>query len=372
MADIPVELLQAIVDWVEDTPVLFNLRLASRTFNAIATPRVFRVLTVRDRVQSADGLAMIQNGLEDTTDAVQEIVFQGDPESEYTWRDEEVSGETGRHALCAAFSGLAKFRNLKTLRFKFHSSFREVSDEPSHFLLLQLGLFEVLANHPPPPLVSLMLHHIISVPNDIYTHEGFQNIFRPLTTLSISVLSENQSGSSYLSAPVAQFWGTSIPSMLTNAQYLTSLSLRTNYPVGVVPALPLAAIDFPALTALSLHNFILDPSSAEHDILEFVVRHKATLTHLKLSACEVFGGEARVYQRPWHVVLRRLQTELSRLRSFQLTEYDHAHDDHFEESRGPFGYLFLVDGHRYHGDDHVERGADRAALKSFMSTVAAR
>ncbi|KAJ7664343.1 hypothetical protein DFH06DRAFT_322156 [Mycena polygramma] len=373
MVDIPVELLQAIVDWVEDTPVLFNLRLASRTFNAIATPRVFGVLTVRDSVQSAEGLVLIQNGLEDTTtDAIQEIVFQGDPKTDHTWRDEEVSGETGRQALCAAFSGLAKFRNLKILRFQFYHCFREFSDEPSHFLLLQQGLFEALAAHPPLPLDSLTLYHIISAPDNIYTHEGFQNIFRPLTTLSISVLSENQSGNAYLSAPLGQFWGTSIPSMLMNARCLTSLSLRTNYPVGVVPALPITTIDLPALTALSLYNFVLDPSSAEHDILEFVVRHKATLTHLKLSACEVFGGEARVYQRPWDAVLRRLETELYRLRSFQLMENDRTPYGSYEESRGPFGYLFLVDGHHYHADDHAEPGEDRAALKSLMSTVAAR
>ncbi|KAJ6456638.1 hypothetical protein C8R47DRAFT_1165248 [Mycena vitilis] len=372
MADIPVELMRSIVDWIANASVLFTLRLGSKTFNAIATPRVFGVLNVRDSVQSANGLALIQNGLEDTTDAIQEIIFEGNPGAEHTWRDEEISGERGRDALCTAFSGLAKFRNLKTLRFKFYSTFTEVSDEPSHFLLLQQGLFEALAAQPPPPLDSLTLHHIISAPNDIYTHEGFQNIFRPLTTLSISVLSENQSGNAYLSAPLGQFWDTSIPSMLKNARCLTSLSLRTNYPVGVVPALPITTINIRALTALSLYNFVLDPSSADHDILDLVVRHKATLTHLKLSACEVFGGEARVYQRPWHAVLRRLETELSSLHSFQLMENDRSPDGFHEETRGPFGYLFLVDGHHYHADDHAEPGEDRAALRSLMSAVAAR
>jgi hypothetical protein len=42
MSDIPVELLLAILGWIEDTAVLFNLHLVSKTFNTIAASTVLR------------------------------------------------------------------------------------------------------------------------------------------------------------------------------------------------------------------------------------------------------------------------------------------------------------------------------------------
>ncbi|KAJ6523294.1 hypothetical protein B0H19DRAFT_651849 [Mycena capillaripes] len=376
MSDVPVELLLAIVDWVEDNSILFSLRLASKTLNAVATPLVFRVITLKDSAESAAGLALLQNGGEMTTNAVQEIVFRGvDVES----IDEDTSGKAVREALCAAFSGLAKFCNLKTLRLDFYCHFRELPlpAEPSHFRLLQRGLFAALAAYPPPPLDSLTLTSVIALPDSIYTQETFQNIFRPLTTLYISVLTDNQSHGAYLQAPVCDFWEVSIPSILRSAPRITWLTIRTNHPVGVVPASPLATIHFPALTTLSLRNFILDASrSVDHDVLEFIVRHKATLKHLALDACEVYGGETRVYRRPWHVVLQRLQHELSALRSFHVGTYDGDDFDEDEDEDWSYyrrlGYLFLVPGMHYHADDRVDTKADHDALRSLLSTVESR
>ncbi|KAF8190386.1 hypothetical protein K438DRAFT_1971249 [Mycena galopus ATCC 62051] len=146
MSQLPVELLLAIVGWIKDPAVLFNLRLAPKTFNAVVAPLLSRVLTMRDDLRSAQGLACLQAGGLATRNPVGEIAFQGDPIDGGSWRDEHISGQAGRAALFAAFSGLTKFCDLRILRFKFHDKFREPGattspHNPSHFLLLQLGLF---------------------------------------------------------------------------------------------------------------------------------------------------------------------------------------------------------------------------------------
>ncbi|KAF8190385.1 hypothetical protein K438DRAFT_924304 [Mycena galopus ATCC 62051] len=408
MSQLPLELLLAIVELIvaEDTAAALEIRLVSKTFNALVAPLAFRVLSVRDSVQSAEGLACMQAGDTATINAVQEIVFRGNPEdsdsydenAEYedadedandedaddeeadSLGDEDVSGKEGRDALFAAFSGLTKFCNLKILRFEFHSKFRELgtSDNPSHFLLLQTGLFAVLAAHPPPSLTSLALHNLIAIPHNIYATDAFQNIFRPLTALDVTVIADGGRGygfdtvndRGYNDPQLCDFWETSIPSILKNATNLISLALGSNYPqVGVRPSLPLAGIHLPLLTNLSLDYFVLDPARADYDIVEFIVRHKATLTHLKFVDCYVYGVEPGVYPRPWRAVLQRFQQELPGLRSFQLLASMSGWT--FLER---FGYLFDTPPY-YHVDHQTIRDAqhlDEPALEALVSAVESR
>ncbi|KAF8146971.1 hypothetical protein K438DRAFT_1868373 [Mycena galopus ATCC 62051] len=372
MSDIPVELILAIVNLVKDNTVLFNLRLASKTFNAVAAPLIFRVLSVRDSVQSAGRLACFQIGSTATRSAVQEIVFDGDPIGGDSWSDEHITSQPGRDALFTAFSGLTKFPNLRTLRFEFHREFREPEgtasfpDNPSHFLLLQLGLFEVLVVHPPLPLVSLTLHHLIPIPHNIYAKEAFQNL-RPLTTLDVSVLYQG-GPNGHQKQPLCDFWEACVPSILKNAPNLTSLTIGSKYPIGVSPALPFADIHFPFLTALSLFNFTLDSARAGYDVVEFIVRHKATLTHLELTNCYVYGGEMRVYPRAWHHILQRFEQELPGLRSSRLLT------DMARTFRLKKAYIFRTPGY-YFIDKQAStrfRDLDITALQSLRSVVESR
>jgi hypothetical protein len=340
-----VELLLAILGWIEDTASLFNLRLVSKTFNAIAASMVLRVLLVTDTAQSVDGLACIQAGGTDTLNSVQEIVFEA-AEDGYGQGD----------ALDTAFSGLAKFRNLRVLRLRFNN----------YSLPMQLRLFAVLAAHPPPPLVSLTLH-IIPIPDNIYATEAFQNIFRSLATLCISLVSYNDGSPASENSQLCDFWESSIPSILKSATNLTSLTIRSNYPVGVLPALPVA-IHLPMLTALTLDSFILHPARADYDIAELIVRHKATLTHLELTDCWVLRGELGVYARPWHSVFQRFQQELVGLCSLRMSAKAYSWSRRY-------GYIFLAAESQYTYDDEAVlqvRDLDIAALQSLMSTVELR
>ncbi|KAJ7869227.1 hypothetical protein B0H14DRAFT_2728350, partial [Mycena olivaceomarginata] len=291
-----------ILGGIEDTAVLFNLRLVSKTFNAIAAPMVLHVLLVTDAAQSVDGLACIQAGVTDTLNSVQEIVFEA-----------AGDGYGQEDTLDTAFSGLAKFRNLRLFSVGATQRF-----------------FAVLAAHPPPPLLSLTLY-MIPIPDNIYATEAFQNIFRSLATLCISVSSGNQ-------PQLSDFWESSIPSILKSATNLTSLTIRSNYPVGVLPAFP------------------------------FIVRHKATLTHLELTDCWVLRGELGVYARPWHSLFQLFQQELVGLRSLSKTVSWY--------SSRLCGYLFFPapeSAHTYDTEAAVQaKDLDNAALESLMSTMELR
>ncbi|KAJ7603028.1 hypothetical protein B0H17DRAFT_104077 [Mycena rosella] len=86
--------------------------------------------------------------------------------------------------------------NLAVLRFDFHAYFQEqeggteeVPDErPSHFLHLQRVLLAALAANRPPSLVSVALHNIIAIPNDLYGDNDAKRFLRCLTRLRLFAL----------------------------------------------------------------------------------------------------------------------------------------------------------------------------------------
>ncbi|KAJ7869092.1 hypothetical protein B0H14DRAFT_2727583 [Mycena olivaceomarginata] len=300
MSDIPVELLLAILGCIEDTAVLFNLHIA----------------------QSVDGLACIQAGGTDTLNSVQEIIFEAAGDR-YGQEGDPLQVDT-------AFSGLAKFRNLRIVH---------------------------RARCPPTtPLISLTLYNIIPIPDGIYATEAFQNIFRSLTTLCISVDSGNQ-------PQLSDFWESSIPSILKSATNLTSLTIRSNHPSLTFTS--------PMLASLMLDTFILHPAHADYDIAEFIVRHKATLMHLELTDCWVLRGKQGVYARPWRSLFQLFQQELVGLRSLRmLTTISGSYLWHF------CGYIVLVPESRFFYYDHEAavqaRDLDDAAFESLISTVELR
>ncbi|KAJ7102734.1 hypothetical protein C8R44DRAFT_346464 [Mycena epipterygia] len=367
MCIVPLELLRAIASDVDDNSALLTLRLASKTCDSIAKPFAFRMLTVRDNIQSAETLVCLQN-CESITNFVQEVVFKADPDglSSYELLIADPSGEEGRTALSVAFSGLQKFPNLRTLRCDFHSVFQEndtvdVPEEPSHFLRLQFDVFTALAANLCPSLVSLTLNNVIAMPDDIYGEEDFQNIFRSLKTLHISVLSDTDGEGAYYQDPLSDFWEHSITHILVSASNLTSLTLRSDQPVGVGPALPLDLVHMPHLTSLVLHNFVFDPWVAlpKFDIVAFIVRHHPTLTRLELGECSVYGGEGGLYVRPWQAILQRFERELLHLRVFRYWPH--------------FSYVILLLGDGYMEDREADdKTQDIAALDSLMSVVEAR
>ncbi|KAJ7674293.1 hypothetical protein B0H17DRAFT_1082202 [Mycena rosella] len=93
MPDVPLELLHAIAMDIKSDSVLFQLRLVSKTLNSVATPLAFRVITVKDSVESADTLAFFQGCDPSVTSVVREATFEGDPETTVDGPRHQLAGE---------------------------------------------------------------------------------------------------------------------------------------------------------------------------------------------------------------------------------------------------------------------------------------
>ncbi|KAF7305314.1 hypothetical protein HMN09_00783000 [Mycena chlorophos] len=326
-----------------DTGTLLALRLVSKTFNGVATPLAFSSVTVRDSLDSAERIRRLEDEAgEAIASLVREVVFESDPKVAvrvgqeawvHNWTRAHNPGneETSRNQLAAVFAGLHKFPNLSSLRLRLHGQWlekylNEAPEEPTHFYLVQLRLFQALASNlnPLPKLVSLTLVNVIGADHEIYKDPRFFDVFRSLEHLEISVLygigsSAVTHTSYYIEDPIKRFWK-DVVRVLSNAPGLTSLVLRSDHPVGSDPPIPLGDIHFPRLQSLVLQMFSFIPKDPHSDVLPFILRHASTLTRLELRDCAVDGDGEREYgyPRPWYAVFAQLREGLPRLREFVL------------------------------------------------------
>ncbi|KAJ6489165.1 hypothetical protein C8R47DRAFT_477029 [Mycena vitilis] len=374
MADLPQELLHAIAKDVEHDPSIFILRLVSKSLNSAVSPLAFRVIVVHDSVKSAEAVTFLQNCDGSLTSLVREIDFQGE---EGRVRD-ETSGVTRRAALRTVFSRLSRFPNLQSLRLNFNSSWEEEGDttfnlptlKPSHFLRLQNEMLATLAASPPPPITSLILNNLIAVPDDIYAQEEFRRLFASLRELEISVISDTEVEGSYMLDPLTTFWEKSVGHMVRGATAATALTIRSDQSVGAGPTLPTIGTFLPHLTSLVLHKCAL-----QSDVVNLILRHKATLTRLELKDCSIDGGENGDYfPDPWHAVFALFRTELSALTNFV---FDHAVEEPDEDIFGRnsrFEYTMQDPGWGYmQWDEEIAGGhQDLPALEELMAVVANR
>ncbi|KAJ7678078.1 hypothetical protein DFH06DRAFT_565788 [Mycena polygramma] len=352
MPDLPLELLEAIAKEVEHGPSILNLRLVSRIFNAAATPLAFRVVVVKDSVKSAEAVSFLQGCDEVVTSVVHELFFDAR-------HSDCTSGASGRAALTAVFSRLAKFTNLRSLRVDFHVHYSR-AETPTHFLPLQTALFDALAANPPPPLVSLTLNSLLAVPHDIYKQEDFLRIFRPLRKLNISVLSGQVGNSWYRDGALEGFWDISVTHILRSATDLTALTLGSDRPWPIHGCFK--GTFLPHLASLSLHQLVFDSPDPDTDAVQFILRHKARLTRLELYWCSIHSRSLdAVFPRPWYAVFELFEANLHDLREFVFTAY--GGDPHFLYTR--------LDGWR--GTVRIDGGdRDRPALESLRAAVKCR
>ncbi|KAF7296444.1 Pribosyltran domain-containing protein [Mycena chlorophos] len=366
---LPLELLQTVASNVGDQNTLFGLRLVSKGLNTAATALAFRVLVVRDSAESGDRLAELEEFGGDIRAFVKEICFYGDRSDSNGWRtvDEEV-GARSRAALKKAFSGLKKFPKLESLTLELHGDFQEeesyvIPEEPTHFLRLQIDIFEALASSPPPPLVALELHNLIAMPNPIFLNESFRGIFRSLQSLEISVLSDVDAEGSYYQEPLVDFWDTSMTNIVLSATNVSALTLKSDQAAGIGPALCIGGLSLSNLKSLSLTKFAFGALAPDYDVEVFIVSHP-TLERLEMRECTIDGGEAMEFPRPWGMLFRAFKERLERLKEFVW-----APDAERLYTRLDPGWGYMA----CEGDElppAAER--DQAALESLLAVVKSR
>ncbi|KAJ6523330.1 hypothetical protein B0H19DRAFT_1276981 [Mycena capillaripes] len=384
MVDLPLELLESIVKGVGHDPSLFSLRLVSKTLSYVVTPLAFTAVVVKDSTKSAEAVSFLQGCDESVTSQVREIIFRGHTQRAEGGEEDSASNETartgGRRALGTVFSQMKKFPKLRNLHLDFHGRYEEdegftrgdTVDNPTYFLLVQREILTALAANPPSSLVSLTLHNLIPVRHDIYAQENFHRIFGRLEALEISVLSDVDLIGAHIEDPFTAFWKESVPHMIRSATALTTLTIRSSLPVGVVPKVPSGNICLPRLASLALHKFQLN---GWDDIVKFILRHKSTLTHLELHDCSssVDAGENTDYLCSWHEILALFEAELGGLRDFvfenkrDVDEDVIVRDPRFEYTVEDSGIEFFIFGGEVHGEEQ-----DLPALESLLAVVKSR
>ncbi|KAF7344429.1 hypothetical protein MSAN_01924100 [Mycena sanguinolenta] len=392
ISQLPLELLQLIAKDIDHDPTLFSLRLVSKSLNFAVTPLVFRVVIVNDTLKSARAVSFLQECDESITSPVHQLVFRGGPEQDSRLlarrMAQEKERERTREALKTVFSRLTKFSELKSLRFDFHDHFEdafempfEMPPAPSHYLLLQQAIFRAFAaNSPISSLISLTLNNLLAIPDDICFNADFHHFFSPLQSLDISVLSKPTKRSEYFDELLAEFWKRSIPTIIRSAPDLSTLVLRSDQPVGKRPPIPFKDLSLPRLASLTLHNFALEPSDPDADVVVFIVRHNRTLTRLALHGCYIDKSLNGDFPYLWHSVFRLFEKELDILREFlfeggtaqkggmgKQTQSDFQRDPRFRYTMSHVAFGFLP-----WTDELASECYDLPALECLVAVVQAR
>ncbi|KAI0065741.1 hypothetical protein BV25DRAFT_1988841 [Artomyces pyxidatus] len=326
MPSLPLELLHIIVGLTDSTD-LSSFRAASKTFCAVATPRLFRVLGCTNTVSSTDSIVALLSCTY-LHEYVEEFVYtdwyERPGEESFPWPPEDARVQEN---IINAISQLKYLPALHTISLTFSPFFLEptsqyidVNDEPSASLHLQRAVFSAftaLSNIP--TLRSLTLECLTPFPNPIFTQHNFLSFFRGLTRLHLSTVSDTSMEGAVYQDPIVEFYTGAIPLILrAPMSTLTSLALHSDQDVGSLPGLALSELHYPHLTHLSLEQVLFDADTGAE---AFILAHASTLTSLRLSLCRVaLPEENNAPDRTWADVYGALQEGLVNLRRLEVTE----------------------------------------------------
>ncbi|KAG6335865.1 hypothetical protein ID866_3230 [Astraeus odoratus] len=340
MNNLPIELIQSVVDNVSDTVDLLQLRAVNSTCRDLATPNVFRKICVRNSVKSAQSALQIFM-TPSLASEVREVVYDhrdnhvfrlfSSSEVEVTDCDEIEIADL-EECLGETFCSLSSLSNLESVTLNFWPTFvsqtgLEKPEHPFWFANRQLTIIHAVfhsmmnASSSPSPsmgIQSLTMNNIALMPSACYDFvHSLTN--SPLTHLSISVISNADlwawSGSKALNSSLAAL----LPVPNTR---LTSLEIRS--PTGLYhnPSTQLGAYTYPSLENLVLENITFDHVAPEDGLEEFILRHKNTLRRLEVRSCASYVQSATAPIRKWSAIWERLEKELTGLKEIAVGSED--------------------------------------------------
>ncbi|KAI0065717.1 hypothetical protein BV25DRAFT_1913164 [Artomyces pyxidatus] len=383
MSSLPLELLQYIAGYAS-TNDLYAFRAASKTFCAVATPRVFRALRCTSTSRSTEGIVGILGSVY-LHAYVEEFVYAdwyvtwGNGSPSLTPPQEQEAQVQGN--LSQAIPLLRSLPALHTISLSFSLYFEEETsayiEEPSPGLQLQYAIFNALAALPRiPTLRTLILDNITPFPNEVFTDAGFLAFLQGLTHLRISTASDTQLEGAVFQDPIVKFYTETLPPLLrAPIDTLTSLSLHSDQDVGSAPGLSFADIHYPHLTHLSLQSVLFEDGTGAE---AFILAHAATLTALTLTFCRIaFSEDDDEPDRTWADVYRALSEGLVNLRQLEVKESWEGMDYPDANPNGRKLRYVKMDsgwgwnGHFDHGED-TWSGGDALALEEFREVIRAK
>ncbi|KAI0317348.1 hypothetical protein OF83DRAFT_150734 [Amylostereum chailletii] len=318
---LPTDIILDILDHIPSQADLLCFRAATKTFRAVVSPRVFRVLHVTSTPQSATSFSNLIS-TPSIAALVEEVAF-----GEKGGRERERTPATGDDAMLtsftSAYASLSCAPNLKSLSFIFDAQFVEHDlpmfwkDEDSHpvsfYLHLQWTLFDALTRNtfPHPSLRSLTIKNLLPFPHTAYTKPGWAGFMASLHHLSVSVIHEEKS--SYFRVHYIKFWDAFSTCFLRHATALRSFVLKVDLFIGGgVPTIDFGALASAHLTSLKLKHVMFAETvwRGLGSIEDCILRHKSTLRTLTLLGCVMMRGVTPVL---WADVWDRFSGELEAL-----------------------------------------------------------
>ncbi|KAI0060717.1 hypothetical protein BV25DRAFT_924586 [Artomyces pyxidatus] len=407
---LPTELLKMIVDEVP-TEELGNIRAASQTFCALATPRLFRTLRVTSTLESADSLANVVRSPE-VAPYVKEVVFcnrgaaadgrvvpvEGDP------RPGDIDSAI-IDALGDAFSLIHELPSLRSLTLTFWhpdwphqpAATAATADDdeggidgymflPKEILTAITDSSEMLSQK----LRALTINNLMAYNDPSQYTTQFGRLFANLESVRLTVVSSNDPSfiDDMEEAIWDNFWSDFISGTVLRSLEdlpsgsLTSLTLHNPHHLYEPPVfVPWSDVTLPLLSSLSLLGFDFEGIPYLED---FIVRHAGTLVRLELLHCvmetdrEPHMDEAMLAQliedsehRSWVSVWDTLALEMTVL--MELVVEDAPFDGPYEP--GPDAPLVVryreaqIPHHPLSFDDEDE---DVRALDRFRAVVKSR
>jgi hypothetical protein len=391
-AYLPFEILIAIFEKVHDVQDLRNIRTASRTLCAAATPIAFRRLSVTSTAGSAQNLGRLFD-VPEIAAYVKEVAYRDTgavgriltpellkfgasspsplvPQSNLTWALSVRTSAT--HELASSFSRIHQLPQLETIDLTFLPADGHWFDfDGGVRLALQRSILVALASsfssRAPLKPISLSLHNLRTWDIAPLESPPFQSVLKNLRHLRLSVLHDSAHDAITALHRWSYFWGTlCFRLILAPTQHaLTKLTLHTKTLVGASMGLSFTGLYFPNLRVLSLRNFVFEPSV---DVEPFILQHAATLVRLELISCKLFipnDEEPTRWEHIWDsfaiglTALVALHVDESRVGVFEKRYVRH------QVRHGPVSYWDVE------APAHLDV-ADAAALERFYVTVAAR
>ncbi|KAG0696361.1 hypothetical protein DFH29DRAFT_813067 [Suillus ampliporus] len=325
MRDLPIEIINAVVENVSSTTDLLQLRSLNWTYRDLVTPIAFGKIHVKNSIQSAQNCQQVI-GAANLATHVREVVydyrdgecfhFPQDNPGKYLFPLDELEVAELEEALIEAFCAIPALPSLEHVVANFWPSFvsqsgKEVRESPFWFTNRQLTVIHAIYNSMKTSrMKSLSLNNVVMMPASCYDFvSSLTN--SPLSNLSLSVVPNADisawSGSKDINGSLGALLP---PSNVT----LKSLVLRS--PQGPYHSLTtqLSSLNYPSLESLMLENIVFDQTPSAVGIEEFVLRHKSSLRRLELRSCASYVGAPSFNARPWSSIWQRWAAELTGLR----------------------------------------------------------
>lgn len=366
MRDLPIEIINVVVQNVSSVNDLLQLRCLNKAYRDLVTPIAFSKLHVKNSIQSAQNFQQIIAAPNLAT-YVREVVYDSREGECFQFPPENIEIEDMlevaelEEALTEAFCAIDALPRLQCVSASFWPSFisqsgMEIRESPFWFADRQLAVLHAIHHAMKKSrMTSLSLNNVVMMPPSRYDFvSSLTN--SPLSHLSLSVVPNADISAWSGSKDINGSLGALLP--LSN-NTLRSLELRS--PQGPYHSLEtrLSSFHYPSLESLVLENIVFDPTPSSDGVEEFVTRQKSCLHQLELRSCASYVANPSFDARLWSNIWQRWAAELTSLRKLVVDG-----DSGYVVLDAEWGYV------TYKPISTITAESDSSSLRMFQDAIA--